>query len=387
MARAQSRIAWTLTLLLCACSNSPRIEPIPLRGNALVLYAIPGSPSSGPNLWLYDSASDHLQPLAKLASEVGKEDPTFIDENEIMFLQDGDIHRTELFGASAQGMRGAGPVHAYAWNSRLGILAYVSQRPVEPSGAGPDDVTFFTRRDGEKRFVKRFFPSARPSAVEEEGDGDTPELDEEVLLSWSRDGERLLLTNTHMADDEKRSLYVFDRGGRQVASLADGTHAVWSADSSSVYFLRWRSGMEGQGQPVSWWSWHVATGRLTALNIRNGRMHPALSPDGRFLALDDSEGWIVGTQRSGCTCTVYLYDLVEHVERSVASGYVAPKWVAEDVLLATSVRGCQEGECGSNVAMWVERGTTALIATARERVSPAAARSTLEAGVLLRAKA
>jgi hypothetical protein len=385
MPKAQQllRIAVALAALAGACTTTPRIAEVPLRGRGLVIYALPTSPSSGPNLWLYDSATDRLQPLTKLNSEVGKEAPKFIGSDEIMFLQDGDIHRTDLFGASPQGMRGGGPVHAYAWNSKLGILAYVSQRPVEPSGAGPDDVTLFTPRDGKKRFIKRFFPRAKPSAVEEEGDGDTPELDEEVSLAWSPDGERLLLVDTHMAADERRSLYIFDRSGRQEASQADATHAVWSADSESVYFLRWKSGMEGKDQPVKWWSWHVDTARLTALNITAGRMHPTLSPDGRFLALDDAKPWIVDAPRTGCTCTVYVYDLVANKERALVSGYIAPRWVSDDVLLATAVRGCVDGECGTNEAMWVDRETTALIATSGERVSPAAARSTLQADVRL----
>lgn len=132
-----------------------------------------------------------------------------------------------------------------------------------------------------------------------------------------------------------------------------------------------------------WSAFDLRRGTRSGLQIALGRMHPALSPDRRLLALDSGRAWRPNTTRRGCACTLSVLDLVTGRERSLGTGFVAPLWVAPRSLASTEARACSGAECGMDVPMWVARKRSARLGVTTGDQTQIALRSTLDADVLL----
>jgi Tol biopolymer transport system component len=194
-------------------------------------------------------------------------------------------------------------------------------------------------------------------------------VDDETSLHWSPDGRALLVVDTLLPSRVVGGIHVLATNGRRLTPSVAGTHGGWR-DASRLYF---RS-VAGN----AWWLLDVRSGERTRLRIRTGRMHPALSPDGRVLALDSGRAWKPGTRRAGCSCTVSLYDFATGRERTLTRGGVAPLWLSDRRLATTAVRACSAADCGLDRPMWVARGGSVVIDVATGRAESLALPSTLD---------
>lgn len=291
------------------------------------------------DLWLYTQATGTLRRLTADGPEQSDSAPAFVGANAVAFVRDGDLMRMELSSRKAR-LVARGPVLAYAWDTPSDRLAML----VQPRGVGGHVLYLYRPRRQERVLLRRF--SVAPTGS---GDGDVRPPDNERSLAWSASGV-LLLVDTDLARRE-RPIHVLDVRGRDLIPPLVGTHAGWVG--GSIYYRALASAR---------WYLRSLRGRETSrLAIRQGRMNPSLSPDRRFLALDDGRAWIPGRARRGCTCTVFVYDFRRRLERRLRRGLVAPVWLSSRTIAATDVRGCSGSECGIDALMWVPVGSGSLV--------------------------
>jgi DNA-binding beta-propeller fold protein YncE len=155
---------------------------------------------------------------------------------------------------------------------------------------------------------------------------------DEQLLTWSPDGDMILVTDTARCcyGAREESIHVLRLDGTLVASKR-GTFARWSPDGTRIYY---RDLADSPDQDPLVQVLDLATGKVTKLPIREPfRLAP--SPDGRFLAYDDD----------GETPNISVFDLQSSKARSLGPG-LAPLWLSDSTLAATRTRPCKSpDEC------------------------------------------
>lgn len=330
--RAIRGVAGTLLLLLLVTAPAASAAAS-ARDAAKIVFATRG------DLWLYTPTTGESRRLTADGPERSESAPTVVAANTIAFVRSGNLMRMDLSSRKIR-LVVRGLVLAYAWdiqNDRLAVLA-------QPSGVGGHLLYLYRPRRQERVLLRRFvLATTRP------GDGSGRPPDSERSLAWSTSG-ALLLVDTDLASREK-PIHVLDVQGRDLIPPLVGTHAGWVGDS---FYYR----------ALATARWYLTSARSRAtsrLAIRQGRMHPSLSPNGRFLALDNGRSWIPGRARRGCTCTVFVYDFRRRLERRLRAGLVAPLWLSSRTLAATDVRGCSGSECGTDVLMWVPVGSGSFV--------------------------
>lgn len=347
------RCAAVTALLLLLASAPAASTGVPSRGAAKIAF-----PARG-DLWLYTPTTGKSRRLTTDGPAHSESDPEFVGANAVAFVHNGNLVRMDLPSRKIA-LVVRGPVLAYAWDTRSDRLAVL----VQPNGVGGHVLYLYRPRRNERVLLRRF--ALAPGGA---GDGSGRPLYDERSLAWSPSRGALLLVDNDLADREK-PIHVLDARGRDLIPPLVGTYAGWVG--GSIYY---------RALATARWYLTSLRGRPTArLAIRQGRMHPSLSPDGRFLALDDGRSWIAGSARRGCTCTVFVYDFRRRVERRLRGGLVAPVWLSSRTLAATNVRGCSGSECGIDVPMWVSVGSGSFLGLDGD-VTRLRGLSTLDAGV------
>lgn len=310
------------------------------------------------DLWLWSAEDGRTRRLTSNGAEPAESQPRFSLPRTVTFIADGALYALGIAGGTPRLVVSTKTVVAYAWSPNRDILAFV----VQPGGVGPHEL--YLLRSGEKRttLVRRFSKPTR--AGQTDGDGRT--VDGEVSLAWSPGGTRILLVDTDLLPEA--TVYVFGADGRERKRLRATTHAGWIDDDR--FYARTLRG-------AAWSVVDLRRGTRPMLTVALGRMHPALSPDRRLLAFDSGRPWRRGTLRRGCACTLSLLDLVTGRERSLGTGLIAPRWLAQRTLVATAVRGCS----GADVPMWVERGRSIRLNVRTGERAEISLRSTLDADV------
>jgi dipeptidyl aminopeptidase/acylaminoacyl peptidase len=258
------------------------------------------------------------------SSEEFGPDPTLVEIN----LVNGKRHALQ---------RLPGHIRAYDWSPDGKALAYYRA----PSDDGVTELHI--TGNGPDR-LRRFVPVL--------GRGGFIDYDE-TRLEWSPDGRRLLVQDTALDTSQDETLYILNADGTNAAAPRLGTWARWSADGRTVYCLCTTTPVQAD---CRWQAIDVTRDVGKPLAIAAGA-RPALSPDGRLLALDDSAD----------TPSVHVLDL--HAPgsglRFVARGAIAPVWLTPSGLAFTNTRPCphSEDDClaGGHGSMFESAGTASLV--------------------------
>lgn len=367
--RRNARILSVLTgLALIASIEVDRARPTPASGGASLpppagtATPAPGKASAfvhSNSLWLYSLEERRANRLAAGGREAIISRPQFVTRRSIAFVRDGRLVEMDLRSRRTRLVL-RGPVLAYDWLAREGLVAALLQ----PGGTGAHVLLIYDVRRHRRSIVRRF-PYLRPRG---EGAGNPPETVQS--LEWSASGRQLLLVDTTLAARSK-TMHVFARSGRKLIAPRAATSAGWLT-GSTIYF-----------RDLAVTRWHrldVRTSMVSQLAVR-GRSHAVASPDGRYLALDDSRPWRPGRRRAGCTCTTFLYDVARNSSRPLGRHFVAPIWISNDQLAATAVRACRGSECGVDAPMWVSLGRASLLSVDGQVTETNGFRSTLDAAV------
>lgn len=154
--------------------------------------------------------------------------------------------------------------------------------------------------------------------------------DDEVSVSFSPDGEQLLVVNTFVDTAEERqdeTMLVFDLAGNLLLEPINGTHARWTDAGTLLY------------KPLSppddnrWRELDPTTGDVRELPIDvAGATNPVLSADGSKLAVEN-EG----------TNSIIVLDLATGATEIVPGA--APIWLDGETLLVTEVEECEPDLC------------------------------------------
>jgi WD40 repeat protein len=183
--------------------------------------------------------------------------------------------------------------------------------------------------------------------------------DDEVEVTWSRDGRSLLVVDTHVNyvfDDagqigrEIDTVHIFDMEGRDLIKPFRGTEAFWSPDEQFLYAREW-----DRSSPSRWFRTELATGGRRVLSMRSHGFAPTISPDGRFIAYQYDGNFVTGKADGGRN-VLYVYDLDSDINRRVADPYEYPIWLRPGVLAATRVEECRAGTPGCGVEGWRGQG-------------------------------
>ncbi len=354
--RAIRGVAGTVLLLLLV--SAPATSGAALaRDAAKIVLAARG------DLWLYTLTTGKSRRLTADGPEQSESAPEFVGANSVSFVRDGNLVQMDLSSRKIR-LVARGPVLAYDWDTPSDRLAIL----VQPRGVGGHVLYLYRPRRQERVLLRRFrLAPTRP------GDGSGRPPDSERSLAWSGSG-ALLLVDTDLASRE-RPIHVLDVKGRDLIRPLVGTHAGWVA--GSIYYRALGT--------ARWYLTSPRSGMTSRLAIRQGRMHPSLSPNERFLALDNGRSWSPGRVRRGCTCTVFIYDFRRGLERRLRPGLAVPLWLSSRTLAATDVRGCSGSECGTDVPMWVPVDSGSFVGLDGNAVNIRGL-STLDAAVLPRSR-
>lgn len=317
------------------------------------------------DLWLWEATKDRTRRLTRNGPELAESQPRFISSGTVAFIADGALYTLGLATGTRRLVVPTRTILAYSWSPDRGTFAYVAQ----PGGVGPHALYLYRPDQERATVVRRFSRPKRASRSE----GSDRNVDAEISVAWSASGTRILLVDTDLGPTAP-TLYVFDSDGRERRRMRSVTHAGWIGETR-VYYRTLQGGV--------WSTLDLRRGTRLRLKIALGRMHPALSPNRRFLALDSGRPWQPGSTRRRCACTLSVYDLVAGVERRLGTGLVAPLWLSRRSLAATEVRACNGAECGVDVPMWIARTGSARVAAGTGERARISLRSTLDADVLL----
>lgn len=351
----------TLVAATGGCTAGESTERVPPRAEAdgtLVVFA------DESDLWLWSATDDRTRRLTRNGPEPIESRPRFRSRRAVSYIADGSLYTLDLTTATRRLVVPVRTVIAFAWSPDRDTLAYVLQA----GGVGPHALYFFRPREKRTRLVRRF---SRPDPPLAHGTG--RRIDGEVSLAWSPAGARILLVDTDLGPTEP-TVYVFGANGRELERVPAATHAGWIGEDR--FYARTLRG-------AVWSAFDLRRGTRSRLQIALGRMHPALSPDRRLLALDSGRPWRPNTTRRGCACRVSAFDFVTGRERRLGTGLVAPLWLSRRSLAATEVRACNGAECGVDVPMWIARTGSARVAAGTGERARISLRSTLDADVLL----
>jgi hypothetical protein len=329
VARMRLRVAaglLVLVTLMAACTDEPRRGPASRTGSPTtaqvvrILYQTDlrnGAPyDGGADLWMYDYPADAVSRLTKDEGRNYEVMPRFHDER-VTFITGALKEIVERDPASQdQGtvLRTSGAFLAYAWHGDE--VAYIE---VNYNTNSTHYLKVFDTASGEKTTLKRLgTPLGRGT-----GAGDV------LSLAWSKDGERLLVTDTHL--DELPTVRIIERrgGSDAISPIKAASNALWSADERSIY-LR----LEGTTtKPAGWTRIDLEDGSRHPLRLDESGHHASLSPDGKSLAATVYD-------RAKDTYGVDVLDLAAGTSRRIVTGAVDAVWLGGDSFVATQIDLC-----------------------------------------------
>jgi hypothetical protein len=309
-----------------------------------VLYADQG------DVWLVTLADGKVHRLSVDGFDCGESQAVFRNDSTITFQADGVVYDLDIeTGDLTKVVEIESGIGAFAWSPDGNALAYFAWGGETPYVATYDPATKVSRR------VRNF----------EGGGGRCGGMDDEMAVSWSPDGTRIMLVATYF-DFMGKTMYVMNRDGTNVVAPRLGTHARWAASNDLIYYREW----DGDRR---WYSLNLDTAAKTALAMTPGTHHAAVSPDGRMIATTDEDA----------SPSVYLYDTVARTERVLVHGYAAAIWMSSEEIALSKTKACDpEGmECGHGA--WMTAGTTAAFDLSGKRLRSLPMTSTIDAVVLL----
>jgi dipeptidyl aminopeptidase/acylaminoacyl peptidase len=316
----------------------------------LIAYAthfLDANPKDPNDLWLYNVSRDRVSRLTSNGASLLHFTPEFINTNRIMFIAiDGTNGARGLYelniatGVQSRILAKVGGVLAFDWNPDRTRLAFLS------TTNGKDSVSVWSPASGQ---VKTLWHAP----VEGLGRGGT--LDDELSVSWSRDGTKILIVDTQLwpnSSSTKATIYLVRLDGSPVIQSLLGTQARWSGDSHTFYYRELAS-------PFRWFALNSSKGNLLPLAMTPGTHNLVVSPDGNHLIYNDDKS----------DPSVYLYDLGSKIERRLIVGYADPIWISATTVLATAAQPCASGCAEEGAPPWRSRGWTAAISTATHSVT------------------
>lgn len=299
----------------CVFRGSPVLLPAEddaTRASALA-YVDHGSEHG--SVVVYDVAADTVSTVLELDAHCWVGQVALRDRRTLTFTHDRAVYELDLPTGEVKTHDVGLDPGATSWSPDGSTLAFVSFEPRSPKLS----LSLFDVRTGDIRRL-RLFPTDVWGRCGWQGD--------ETRIEWSRDGTRLLVTNTAF-DDPDGTIFVMDLTGRDLTRPRYGTFARWLADSSSVVYQSLQGDLERRWRIVD-----VLTGEEEVLAIEGWRFRPALSPDGSLLAYDD------GGYPDQEAPTTMVFDLATRRERPVADGFAGPIWLDGRSLAVTVTRAC-----------------------------------------------
>lgn len=353
-----------------ATSTSPTATPT-RAGTQIVWAAVGACPSSvcsvspfGParadDLWLYDAATGAERRLTNDGSDRVETVPQFTGTGSASFVEAGDEKKPggALFEVDLKGgqprelfrLAKSAKIIRYHWHPDGGSVAFLEFRE-----EGTSALKIWTRSTAAMRTVKSF------PALLGRGVGDT----DDVAVSWSPDGSMLLVVDTFRDGVSDATLWVLRLDGANVVTPQDGTFGRWAADGKAVYYRGW-------SKSQSWYRLTVPGGKKTTLDVAAGRLHPSVSPDGRYLAFHDGKA----------EPSSFVFDLEEGKERRVGPG-VVPLWISASAIVVTDAKPCEGGDACAEAPAWVATGSVSGLALTGTGTAGLFGGWTLNADVLL----
>jgi hypothetical protein len=167
---------------------------------------------------------------------------------------------------------------------------------------------------------------------------------DEIALSWSPDGTRLVIVNTSVDVAQERQtetlviLDISEDGTALSAVVRHGTHARWLPDGTLLY----RPLSNDAGRWVIIDPADPDDETPTSVVVPTGSI-PAVSPDGSRVAVEDAD-----------TGQVIIFEL-DGGETERIDGAIFPVWFSDSDLLVTSAKACEPEDCG--MLEWLPDGT------------------------------
>lgn len=331
-------IAGVAFSLLGSCNRSPST----LSSRASPQLSVNNAPrlalADGKDIWVWTSSQSKIR-ITSDGEEPIDSDPQLV-EADLFFLRDGDLFRATGPDYKLQkALALNGPIIAYSVSKASSVI-YIFQK----EGQGKHILGTYDLAKRESAFEK---------ALQGPITGRDLLVEDEVSIKWSLDGALALVVDTQLAPDTKETIWSVDRQGKTVWGPVTGRSGFWESSSKRVIYF--------DGDLQSWRRADISSNRTETIGETVASLNASLSPDGKFIAADTSRAWRVGTERKGCTCSLYIFDLATGTEGKLADQFVAPVWLDENTIAATVVRGCDGNECGQDAPMWVTLGKTALL--------------------------
>lgn len=329
----------SVLILSAACTGAP--DPTPLeRGPTSVVFTRSGiGRSADTDLFQYRWRSDSLERLTRDGEARVEHDPRFSLGDEVTYVVSDPFPQILQTGAGASMTsvlveHRRGSIISHDWHEGRHLMAYLLVR----NGL---EARVYDPSTGDTRFIRRFGdPSFREWGA-----------DDEVLIRWAPNGRWISVVNTFTGGP---TLHVFNLRGRDVVPARRATLPRWAPDENVLYFRDYDVETPG------WRAMEMGSGTATSLGLTPGTVHPAVSPDGRWLAASaDAAG-----------SPVYLLDLETDTEREIGQSLVAPLFLAEDTLAVSPVENCSVSRCG--VDTWAVSGPAISITIADGRETPLA---------------
>jgi dipeptidyl aminopeptidase/acylaminoacyl peptidase len=282
-----------------------------------------GAPyDGGSDLWRYDYPSDAVTRITEDEGRNFELMPRFHGER-ITFIT-AALKRLVEFDPARGSIRTlletSGAILAYAWHGDE--VAYLE---VNYTTDSIHHLRVLDTASGKKTTIKKL--GSPP------GRGTT--YTDVLSIAWSGDGERILLTDTHL--DDLATVRVLKRDGSDViAPLKSASNALWSQDGRAIY-VRFEGGPR---RPAEWSRMDLADGSRHVLSLDGAGHHATLSPDGRFLAATVYD-------KVKETYGIDVLDLAAGASRRIVTGAVDPVWFGDDSFAATQIDLCGSGRaCG-----------------------------------------
>ena len=182
---------------------------------------------------------------------------------------------------------------------------------------------------------------------------------EEASIAWSPGGERILVVETL----EEPSVSVVGRDGRDVVPPWSGRFARWLTEETVLS----QQATTNDEEPSDWFTVSLLSGQPIPISLPPNAYRPAVSPDGGAIVFDNGNG------RSP---SVFVWSIQEAEARKVASGYLAPVWLSNNLVGASAAGRCPPSDfCNFE---WKLTGGTVGIDILRDREKPLTLPTTLQ---------
>lgn len=309
--------------------------------------------TTGGDLFLYDVASDSTRRLTNGGWDHPAGRPRFRDANTVTFGTEeyiegptpdsGGTYTARIVdldlrtGVQREVLRSGESFAAWTWSPARDLLATLTYG----NEADGPSVHLLEVDTGEDRVLRTLDIAAEGRCGDDSDD---------IALRFSPDGSAIVVTQTAGQEDDP-TMWVVGLDGLDRAAPRRATHPVWSPDSRRLYYRDY----DGE---AGWMSLDVAAGATTPVQASPATHRPALSPDGRLLALDDG-GWSHGGESmegSAHAPAALLYDLESGTETRLGDGRVGPLWLSPTTVALTDSSMCED--C---MGMWEPAGTVTAV--------------------------